>query len=81
MRCALEVGSLLRLRLWRRVADGASVVVAAAAARLRACSSSSLSSILTSILLGCLLSISPVASLLPTKQAERESEKLVKTMV
>ena len=34
------------------------VVEAAAAARLRACSSSSLSSIFTSILLGCLLSIS-----------------------
>lgn len=33
-------------------------MVEAAAARLRACSSSSLSSIFTSILLGCLLSIS-----------------------
>lgn len=64
-RWALEAWSLLRLMLWRRepAAEVASVVVvvvveAAAAARLRACSSSSLSSIFTSILLGCLLSIS-----------------------
>lgn len=50
----------MRLRLWRREEAAEAVPVVAVAARLRASSSSSLSSILTSILLGCLLSISPV---------------------
>lgn len=62
MRCALEEGSLARSSCWRRevgavvAAEEAAVEVAA---RLRASSSSSLSSIRTSIFVGFRLSISP----------------------
>ena len=55
MRCALEEGSSARSNWWRRAA--AAVAPAVVLLRRRASSSSSLSSILTSILVGFLLSI------------------------
>lgn len=68
MRWGLAEGSLARSKWWRRVVDAvgvevAEVVVVEVEVDLRAPSSSSLSSTLTSILLGFLLSISEARSL------------------
>lgn len=71
MRWGLAEGSLARSKWWRRVVDAVGVevaevvvvVVVEVEVDLRAPSSSSLSSTLTSILLGFLLSISEARSL------------------